>query len=109
MKEEGKKSSKMACVSRKDLADRAPYCRFWVWYFCFYIGLPTLAVFCGIYAFSNPDDENCWYGERQIEKLDTSETVSSADGDDSEPKYEYVGCDIAKEQATLDASDCTHN
>ena len=78
--------SKMGCVTLRDLSDRAPYYRFKAWYFCFYVGLPTLAVFCAIYAFNNPDDENCWYGERRVEKIiDDSEIVDSTADDESGP------------------------
>ena len=41
----------------------APYTRFRIWYFCFYVGYPAILVLCIIYAFFNPDDAECWYGE----------------------------------------------
>jgi len=80
---------------------RSPYWRFKIWYLCFYVGYPIMLAFCFIYAFANPDDADCWYGE--IKSLtEADKTDELGDTEENQLVETYVPCDITKNKQDLE-------
>ena len=66
-----------------------------------------MLAFCFIYAFANPDDADCWYGEiksitEATETDDLGESVETT-------KEDYIPCDITKNKQDLEDAGCTYN